>query len=313
MAQRVLYGALTILVLFAIVWADAAIANRCSQSLSPAPRLLFSRGSLLPLFIVAMLVAGGWELIHFLRAAGAQPYWRFALVMVVLVGVAPWLCFGLSYRIGSPIRASLIAVLLSILGTGIVAVAKRDPTSSLRDSGATLLAILYLGFLGSFALHIRSGLYLPGSAGAWVLLVVLLITKASDIGAYFAGSLWGTHKLIPSISPGKSVEGMLGGFAASMLVSALLWSILRAWLFQIDASGHSLPPLGPVVGFTYSLFFGLLISAFGQLGDLFESCFKRDAGLKDSGKVIPRFGGILDLVDSPILAMPVAWLLLTWG
>jgi phosphatidate cytidylyltransferase len=69
---------------------------------------------------------------------------------------------------------------------------------------------------------------------------------------------------------------------------------------------------GRWIGVSSGIVFGLVTSIAAQLGDLLESCFKRDAGFKDSGKVIPRFGGILDLVDSPVLAMPVAWLLLTW-
>jgi len=172
-------------------------------------------------------------------------------------------------------------------------------------------------------LQLRCAVDTPSEEGAWLLLVILLVTKASDIGAYFMGSTVGRHKLIPAISPGKTVEGAIGGLAASATV-ALAFALAARWTTSSpDASGvamllrdatlsfsldHSSGAVSPAVR---AVVFGLLLSAFGQIGDLFESCLKRDAGAKDSGSVIPRYGGILDLVDSPVMSVPVGWFLLT--
>jgi phosphatidate cytidylyltransferase len=95
---------------------------------------------------------------------------------------------------------------------------------------ATLLMVFYVGFLGSFGLQLRCGRDIPGQEGAWLLLITLLVTKASDIGAYFVGTTMGRHKLIPGISPAKSIEGAVGGLMASALVAcfSLRWAAISS-------------------------------------------------------------------------------------
>jgi phosphatidate cytidylyltransferase len=157
-----------------------------------------------------------------------------------------------------------------------------------------------------------------------LLLVVILVTKSSDIGAYFVGSAMGRHKLIPRVSPGKSIEGVFGGLLGSAAAAVVLASADRlpacfgwtpgryAWMLDEVALsfGAALNSDGttPIRG---AFQFGIILSISAQIGDLFESCFKRDACIKDSGVVLPHYGGILDLVDSPVFAMPVAWFLFT--
>ena len=186
-----------------------------------------------------------------------------------------------------------------------------------------MLLIVYLGFFGSFGLQLRCGRDAPDQAGLWLLLLVLLVTKASDIGGYFVGSTLGRHKLVPSISPGKSIEGTIGGIVASAAAAALLVMAATPASLSLTQGAAGPDPLGlrsatllladlprgsPLVR---AAILGGCLSIAGLLGDLVESSFKRDACVKDSGKVIPRFGGILDLVDSPLFAVPVGWFLLT--
>jgi len=156
------------------------------------------------------------------------------------------------------------------------------------SAGGTLLSFVYLGLMAGFILAIRR------EHSIWVLAWVLLVTKSCDIGAYFVGRKWGRHKLILWLSPGKTWEGLAGGVA----VSALL-GVAGLWLLRMVESG--LPPVwtGAVAG----MLFGLT----GQLGDLIESLFKRDAGLKDASSVLPGFGGVLDVLDSPLMVAPVAF------
>ncbi|MCP4379805.1 MAG: phosphatidate cytidylyltransferase, partial [bacterium] len=113
-----------------------------------------------------------------------------------------------------------------------------------------------------------------------------------DIGAYFTGSAIGKHKLIPWLSPGKSWEGLIGG-----LVTAAGVSILITHLAGLE------------IAIWQSAIFGVVIGLAGQFGDLCESLLKRSAKLKDSSKMVPEFGGILDIIDSPLLAAPVAYAL----
>ena len=186
-----------------------------------------------------------------------------------------------------------------------------------------MLLIVYLGFFGSFALQLRCGRDAPDQAGVWLLLLILVITKASDIGGYFVGSTLGRHKLIRSISPGKSVEGTIGGIVASAAVAVLFVMVAMPASASLTQGAAGPDPLGlrsaaliladlpagsPLLR---AAILGSLLSIVGLLGDLVESSFKRDACVKDSGKVVPRFGGILDLVDSPLFAVPVGWFLLT--
>ncbi len=128
----------------------------------------------------------------------------------------------------------------------------------------------------------------------WVFLV-LLVVMAGDTAAYFVGISLGRRKLYPAISPNKSVEGAIGGLAGSLAGAYLA----MAWFF-------------PALGIWDCLLLGLLIGVIAQLGDLFESMLKRSFGVKDSGRLIPGHGGILDRLDSLLFAFPVAYFYARW-
>jgi phosphatidate cytidylyltransferase len=133
--------------------------------------------------------------------------------------------------------------------------------------------------------------------GAQLLMFVFLLVWAADTGAYFCGKKFGKHKLAANVSPGKTIEGFLGG-----LVSSLLVAFVGSLFFAI--------PADKIVFFFIAAFATNLVSA---LGDLNESIFKREAGLKDSGNLLPGHGGILDRIDSLTAAVPVfAVLYLFW-
>ena len=326
MGQRVRYGTFAILVVVTAFALDVSVAEG-SRELEGAWGALLRRGSLIPALFVVVALCGATELCRLMRAAGARPHRAFAHLMVAALVVTPWLSAA-GWLGSGPAQVEglywqVVLLIVACTGAGVLSVARGRPDGALRDFGATLTIVLYLGFLTSFGLQLRCGCDIPGQAGAWLLLVTLLVTKASDIGAYFTGTLFGRHKLAPLISPGKSVEGALGGLLASALVA---WSFgsapsLATALFpdrffvgefvEIAGSFASAQGRGEISPGIRAILFGLSLSLVGQVGDLLESCFKRDAGIKDSGKVLPRFGGILDLIDSPVLALPVAWLLLT--
>jgi phosphatidate cytidylyltransferase len=157
-------------------------------------------------------------------------------------------------------------------------------TDVLANCGANCFSIIYLGLLSGFTLSIRIDF------GLWHLLMFIFVVKSSDIGAYAIGSLFGKHKFSPKISPGKTWEGMAGAVAFAMIVSFVLAAVFDIMIWWS------------------ALIFGFSFAFIGQAGDLVESMLKRDAQKKDSANLVPSFGGVLDIVDSPLVAAPFAYL-----
>lgn len=150
-----------------------------------------------------------------------------------------------------------------------------------------VFGILYISLCLSFVILLRNG-----PLGIQWISFLLWVVAWGDIGAYYAGSYLGRHKLCPAVSPKKTIEGALGGIAANLVF---------AWLFKF-LFFNTLP------GITCTVF-ALCVGGVGQIGDLFESVFKRAAGVKDSGGLLPGHGGFLDRLDALIFAAPVAYIL----
>jgi len=213
------------------------------------------------------------------------------------------------HRFDGQIAMALLATLIGVIvAVSLMRYSRGGRTDGVAAMAAvTLLAALYLGLPTGFYAAMRRW------HEGWMIVAVLLTTKSSDIGAYFTGRFIGQRKLIPWLSPGKTWEGLVGGLIFSGLIGLGL-----AYLFNVtgNAGFYTETNLGvrdfhPVVyplwgGFVTGVAFGLL----GQGGDLAASLLKRDAGIKDSGKSIPGFGGLLDVLDSPIAVAPIAYWLL---
>jgi phosphatidate cytidylyltransferase len=168
-------------------------------------------------------------------------------------------------------------------------------------SGAAAFAFIYLGLLAGFLLALRR------DQSAWAILGVLLIIKSCDIGAYFTGRAIGRHKLIPWLSPGKTWEGLLGGAALSAAVGVGVAWVARS----LELPEHARPLAFSQMSFGLAALIGVAFGLVGQAGDLFESVLKRDAGMKDSGRSLPGFGGVLDVADSVLLVAPIAYWVLS--
>jgi phosphatidate cytidylyltransferase len=256
---------------------------------------------------------GAWEFYRIARGAGARPLDDAG---IALAGVVP-LAIHANYLGVFTVRPALAAlVMLVLLGSTIWL--RGVDGRPLSAAAVTILGVLYTGGMLGFGYAIRYhdtvvGYDLVGAShlgigslavrvppGGVLLIFPLVITWASDIGAYFVGRTIGGRKLIPTVSPGKTVAGAVGGLVASMLVS------------YVYARGVLAPAAH--LGFTPwgALLFGAIISVAAQIGDLFESLIKREGGVKDSSRIIPGHGGILDRFDSLIFVLPVAYLLLGW-
>ena len=172
----------------------------------------------------------------------------------------------------------------------------KNPNGATAAAAAAMFAMVYLGILPGFLLAIRRW------HSPWVVLAIILIPKMCDTGAYFTGRAIGKHKLIPWLSPGKTWEGLIGGACFSAFVAFAL-----AYLNnhnQLTDMNFDL---------TRSAIAGLCMGVFGQFGDLIASLLKRDANIKDSGNTIPGFGGIIDVLDSPLVVAPMAYWFLAAG
>jgi phosphatidate cytidylyltransferase len=232
-------------------------------------------------------------------------FWSIVLLLACVTALASWEYATLVERSGSPLeRGSFVVVsVLAIVAYGslaeffslpifvgavLVLLARYVVQPQRIRAGATaVLGLIYIPYF----LHFFYEIY-RAEAGFYYALLLLLLVWAYDTGAFVVGSLWGRHKLFVELSPKKSWEGVLGGVVLALVAGwlSLLWMPFE---LSSDVAHH------------HALLMALLVSAFAQLGDLFESKLKRAAGVKDSGAFFPGHGGMLDRVDSLLLALPV--------
>ncbi|HEY0780400.1 MAG TPA: phosphatidate cytidylyltransferase [Gemmatirosa sp.] len=276
LSRRVASAVVAVPVTLACVWfGDAALAT----------------------LLAAAAAVGAWEFYRMADAAsGARSLSRTGIVLAAL---APLVVHASARGFGQP---PITAAVLVVLGLLAAAVWRRGAGGHpLVAVATTVLGVAYVGVPLAYGYALRTYDYVVGrAAGAALVLLPLLCTWASDIGAYASGRLIGGPKLIPSVSPGKTVSGAIGALVASGALAAVYTPfVLRPVANLGFAPGRA-------------LLFGLLVSIAAQLGDLVESLLKRDAGVKDSSHLIPGHGGVLDRVDSLLFVLPASYLLLGW-
>lgn len=253
---------------------------------------------------------GARELFKMSRTSGLTPFDGVGSAIAGLIPLVVHARFLRLYepdgRLGALSVAALVILVVIALSIWMRGVSGKPLTAV----AVTILGALYTGGMLSFGYAIRyhpyasapaSGSLFSLPSGGLLLLLPVFVTWASDIGAYAVGRTMGKHKLIPSVSPGKTVEGSIGGLLASMLVA---WAYTQ---FALHPShlGFRYAPIG-------ALTFGAVVSVAAQIGDLAESLFKREAGVKDSSNLIPGHGGVLDRFDSLLFVLPVAFVLLNY-
>ncbi len=167
---------------------------------------------------------------------------------------------------------------------------QKDFSKMLAGIGVTILGVLYVVFLGGFLISTRVGFeHVPGLS-THLLAYFFLVIFGSDSGAYFVGRAFGKHKLAPAISPGKTVEGLIGG----ILAAAAFAAVATFWFF-------------PQLPYKFSIPLAVVIAIFGVLGDLAESAMKRGSKTKDAASILPGHGGLLDRLDSLLLGAPILY------
>jgi len=255
--------------------------------------LVYLGGIWLTIALGALFLMGTFEFWRLCR----QRSFAFRLEIPAAIGLALLIAVHLAANQTDSSRGihsgeSLLALLpvLLLMISSLHILGRGESTGATGTAALTVLAGVYIALPPAYMIMLRA---LPGANGCRYFLLLIIATWANDSAAYFVGSVFGRHKLAPSISPKKSVEGSLAGLFASVLtglIIALIW-VKSILLF---------------------LLLGFAIGIAGQIGDLFESILKRDLGVKDSGSIMPGHGGVLDRFDSLMFAAPVLYYILTY-
>lgn len=225
----------------------------------------------LVVLVIGLVVGiGQWEFYGLTELKGFKPFKIFGTVMGIILSITTY------YGIDTYITLSFI-LLIALIKHAF----KKEGYPVIDNSAVTMLGILYVSFLFTFIIKIRF-IPNPQEGKGWIM-ALFIITKVSDACAYIFGTSFGRNKLIPRISAKKTVEGSIAGLIGAVMISLLLG---KKWLL------------------------GVLLSIAGQVGDLIESLIKRDAQIKDSGRLVPGIGGVLDLIDSLLFAGPAMYIYL---
>jgi len=250
----------------------------------PCLYLITLRGGVFFLILTDVIIFLGLrEFYALMKAKGYQPFELLGYFCGLAISWYAW-------KQGAVIPLIMTGSLLLIM---IREVFRRDMSQSLAHIAVTVFGIMYVGWLGSHLVMLRqlpASLGMDDNMGARLVFYVALVTWATDTGAYLFGVALGRRKLIPRISPNKTVEGAVGGLITAGIVG---------WLCTKGIT----PFLTPFAGAASGIFAGLM----AQLGDLVESMIKRDAGIKDTAELIPGHGGILDRFDSLLFTVPVLY------
>lgn len=235
-----------------------------------------------------VLAGSAWEYVRLFRAVRSEPN------EIVTIGGVLSITTARFFFEEAAVPVFVLSVLLAMAVHVFAYERGRDQAPV--DFAVTVAGIIYLGWLGAYLLDLRQ---LP--QGAWWLMLVLPIIWGGDTGAYSIGSAYGKHKMTPRLSPKKSWEGYVAG---------LLTSILVGVFFSYAYSSLGARPLGGLVTPLQGGILGLVIGALAPLGDLGESMFKRQGGLKDSSHVFPGHGGFFDRIDSWIWGAALGYFLI---
>lgn len=272
---------LTRRIIFAVIAAPASIAV-----------IYFGDWALASVLSVLAALAA-WELFRMARETGALPLEPAGITLAALLPVA---VHGQRLGVYTLTLTAIVAMIL-VLFAGTIWL--RGPSGKPLSSVAiTAFGVMYAG-LFSYIYGLRYHGYAVGAlAGTVLVMLPIFLTWATDVGAYVFGRAFGKKKLIPAVSPGKTVEGAVGGLGLTIVICLLYVRFILMPYAQLGLTIQG------------AVLFAIVVSVAAQTGDLAESLLKREAGVKDSSRIIPGHGGILDRFDSLLFVMPIAFLLL---
>lgn len=238
--------------------------------------------------LLSLTVGGLYEFFYLIKKKGIPIYSYTGIAFGVLIPLSTFFQFELTRN------WELFFIVLVLLLIFLLQLIRKDSANAIVGISTTLFGVLYVSWFFSFLIKIR--FLLPGAGGVKLLGFILLITKCGDMGALLVGSKIGRHPLLPRVSPNKTVEGSIGSLAFSATAAAFARSLIPEQL------GFSLLHIALI---------GVFFGAIGQLGDMSESLIKRDCQVKDSGKLLPALGGVLDAIDSLLFSAPAFYFYMT--
>jgi phosphatidate cytidylyltransferase len=296
---------------------STAIEPKRAKSQSDLPARLLTAGVLMPIVAYLVVIDGLWflggitvlillgqrEFYRLIEDKGAHPLVGFGLTAGAALALIQYL--GTDYQANLLMTATLLIVLVAQLG-------KARITEALSSVSGTFFGVFYVGWLLSHAISLRKfhgaaeshygaeaivSLGVAPECGIFLMFFSMFAVIWCDAAAYFGGRIYGKRKLAPAISPGKSIEGAIAGVIGGILggvvckgIFDLFWPELSMWLSWVAVGALA-----------------LLLSVAAIIGDLIESLLKRDAEVKDTGRLLPGTGGVLDRIDSSLLAFPVMY------
>ncbi len=243
------------------------------------------------------------ELLVLTRHRGHEPLGRSAYLFAAALTIGPYVSQNLAPLTGGYDESGGLLLLAVALAFMFLAQGMLHGTrDAIEHPAITLFIIFYTGGLASFMTKLR--MEIGGSTGLIVLLLSMFVVKMTDTGAFFTGYALGRTKMVPWLSPKKTWEGFVGGVVVAVILSV----VVGETLISAGLLAFTRPPVPPWVVLAV---IGLVLALFSAAGDLCASLIKRSADVKDSGQALPGLGGILDIMDSPLLGAPVAWFLWT--
>jgi phosphatidate cytidylyltransferase len=256
-------------------------------------------GLVIGVISLALILLGGWVFTVGVACIIAMAAWEFASLFETggyapakIILTAGTFLTALTSQFNNPLYSQAVFgfVILSLAFYHVLTYSKHQQTAGI-DLAASLAGVAFIAFTGQFLIRLR---FLP--EGLFWLLQCILPAGLSDVGAFFIGSLFGRHKIAPQLSPNKSVEGYFGG----VVTSTLLGYGLGMWLGSYSASFSGMR----------GLWIGLAVGILSPLGDFTKSIFKRQFGLKNTGNLIPGHGGVLDRIDTWLVAGIVSYIMI---
>ncbi len=239
------------------------------------------------------LVGGAWEYVRLYKAVKHEPN------EIVTVGGVLVLVTARFFFADAAVPVFVALILLSM--TVHLFAFERGRDQAAHDFGVTVAGIVYLGWIGAYLLDLRN--LMSNEMGVWWFMLVLPLVWAADTGGYSIGAAYGKHKMAPRLSPKKSWEGYFAGIFTSVLVGTF---------FAYAFSSMGPKPLAGLINPLQGGLLGLVIGALAPLGDLGESMFKRQSGMKDSSNIFPGHGGFLDRIDSWIWGVAIGYFLIQY-
>ena len=303
LARRLCFGVLIVAVVIGLAYLDVRIYQ---YGLARAIVWLPKGIVLLPAYLICLVLLTR-EVLRILNAAGLHPHPKSVYLGNMAIAISCWIAnviqqYNLEVLENTTSRGgwdwastASFTALLAVAGGVILAFAAEmrrysHPGGVTINLAGAVFTFAYLGLLSCFMIQLHM------AYDIWAILSLVVVSKMCDTGAFTFGKLFGKHRITPGLSPGKTLEGAVGG---------LLFACVGAWIwFVVVPPYFNKEVMTPFLGWAL---FGLAVALTGMVGDLAGSLIKRDSQMKDSGHSIPGFGGVLDIFDSILMAAPVAY------